>query len=631
MDNLLPKFTHFAPLDEKDSESIVPNETVQKYLEWSHEATIVNANSKFPYGLIDNLEHASAALTPQISAPIHHYPPPNERYIEKNATYDESPLINNNNLVATITLPKQLSDLNSTSHKTIRVSNDNNKPLVFNLFNMSLSSIDLFIQKSKSILSYEVKPYNRCCKVLEGETESLSPESTVNNLNVLCSTSDKLTITMSVRQLIKEYIFNIGPIGLEVEYLNDSLVCTKCFEDSQAYPYIDELEGVQIISVNDVRVQSLHEFQSTVKLGQTTQPKIRIKALIYKDAKTKVDELHAQALRNNQKNITKLLSHIMSNGIDTEHQHEIVLPTSNQDDDEDEDSSNVILDSKNAEKKHDGKEVESKHDSKDIEKSIEYKYDNVDDKIYDDSHTGNENHEYIDEEDGLKVTVMKSHRNVSIASYDVDEEKFLEENSSVIEIADSKTSIGESSISVDDKKSWEYATAVPEELDYDIGPYNKLVCAPELFSKSKYWGTPDKYLQISNYSNKLDLHIYWIDDDSCLIPRTVVRTGIKHNELTSAAHIWLIIAVPKLSKISYNEHTHLNLVNKSFSTIMIKPCKSSLSEGKCTNMLWIPNSSITAIRSAYPKSVPRHKTKEGHVNQGDMLLPHMHLQVMDQK
>ncbi len=625
MDNLLPKFTHFASLDEKDSDRITPNDTVQKYLEWSHEATIVNGNSKLPYGLIDKLIPPSTVLAPQTS--VHHYPPPNERYIEKNAIYDESPLINNNNLVATIALPKQLSDLNSVSHKTIRVLNDN-KPLMFNLLNMSIGSMDLFMQKSKSILSYEVKPYNRCSKLLDGETESLAPEAPVSTLNILCSTSDKLIVTMSVRQLVKEYIFNRGPIGIEAEYLNDTLVCTKCFEDSQAYPYRDELEGVQIISVNDVRVQTLHEFQSTVKLGQSTQPKIRIRALIYKDAKTKVDELHAQALRNNQKNITKLLSHIMINGIDTEHQHEISLPSSNQIDDEDEDdTSNMIVDSKDIENKDESKDAGNKSDSKEIEKSIEYKHENVDDKMHDRSSI--ENHEYIDEEDGLKVTVMKSHRNVSITSYDIDEEKSLE-NVSVIDVAESKT-LDENSTSVDDTKSWNYATAVPEETDYDIGPYNRLVCIPELFSKSKYWGAPDRYLQISNYSNKLDLHIYWIDDDSCLIPRTIVKTGIKHNELTSAFHTWLIIAAPKLSKMSYNEHTNLNLVNKSYSTIIVKPCKTSLAEGKCTNMLWIPNQSLTAVRNLYPKSVPRHKTKEGHVNQDDMLLPHMHLQVMDPK
>ena len=75
MDNLLPKFTHFASLDEKDSDRITPNDTVQKYLEWSHEATIVNGNSKLPYGLIDNLIPPSTVLAPQTS--VHHYPPPN--------------------------------------------------------------------------------------------------------------------------------------------------------------------------------------------------------------------------------------------------------------------------------------------------------------------------------------------------------------------------------------------------------------------------------------------------------------------------------------------------------------------------------------------------------------------------
>ena len=70
-------------------------------------------------------------------------------------------------------------------------------------------------------------------------------------------------------------------------------------------------------------------------------------------------------------------------------------------------------------------------------------------------------------------------------------------------------------------------------------------------------------------------------------------------------------------------------INTSNVVLIIRPSLSSIQNGKCTNLLWLPNRSITLTQTTFPPPKPEHKRNYQMYQINESELPNFHLQIID--
>lgn len=166
------------------------------------------------------------------------------------------------------------------------------------------------------------------------------------------------------------------------------------------------------------------------------------------------------------------------------------------------------------------------------------------------------------------------------------------------------------------------------------------------------WGTPSKHLQISNYSTTWTLEVCWVNEDNVLVRRGDVHCGATHYQMCDVDHVWAIIATP-VTPPHHHGHNHNTPYNffaageglglgtaasaeeGSSAMVMIRPSKYSLSNNKCTSVLWTPFASMSITQRVYLSSKTTLEDslsaiKDTTKNPPNFTLtPHMHIQVFD--
>ena len=140
------------------------------------------------------------------------------------------------------------------------------------------------------------------------------------------------------------------------------------------------------------------------------------------------------------------------------------------------------------------------------------------------------------------------------------------------------------------ESKWDFNTAV-DDTDHDSTTFLKIVCLPREFSVPIENSNKKSKFQIINNSKTWNVIVYWVDDESCLVYRERLSTGVKHTEYYSNSHIWAIIATPnqfnlnidwkyipdmKSSHVLFYRNDHL-MDSSSFVDYVWSPSKSSFS------------------------------------------------------
>ena len=147
-----------------------------------------------------------------------------------------------------------------------------------------------------------------------------------------------MSVTVTFRHELRSFDFLPGPIGMEVEYKFRRLLCTGVLPNSQAARFSELLDGAEVVAVNGRRVLSLDDFRRAVVEAQS-YGRVTLTAACYKAGKQKVDKFY-ESLSGKSRSTAKSLLMGLLGGKDTEHQHDIALPTAEQhyeEDDEDDD------------------------------------------------------------------------------------------------------------------------------------------------------------------------------------------------------------------------------------------------------------------------------------------------------
>jgi hypothetical protein len=184
------------------------------------------------------------------------------------------------------------------------------------------------------------------------------------------------------------------------------------------------------------------------------------------------------------------------------------------------------------------------------------------------------------------------------------------------------------------------------------------------------WGSPKMIIQFSNLSRYWNVHVYWVDPESALVPRKLVKAGGKHIELISADHVWVVVASANAAAEARNKaagfrdaggvldpayrpvgSNSLQASGSSVATsstaavseeerpdfspvaLLLRPAVTSLAADRCVSMLWVPWNSLSVSQRAHPLPQPKHKVPVErivkHRDGGDPINPNMHLQIFD--
>jgi hypothetical protein len=547
-----------------------------------------------------------------------------------NQRYDRTPVYNDsNNLsplcyseaghtdIGKIILPQSLIDtINEKEHK--KFTKSTNYLNTFNVFvsfeNYHLTSLDIFIKIASQIQHITLLSNRKCTKFIAGHRKaSISSVCNDNCVFLLTAPANKVIINMTGRQEIKCFNFKPGPIGMVVEIINERLTCVKVIEESQASAYQTDLDQAEIVSVNNQRIHTLEEFQNAVFLAQL-HGNVIIQAKVFIGGRKKVDDLYAADFYKKRANVKNLFSNILQSGFDKDHQHGIELPAVDSSDEEEND--NDEEESKNEESNIQNDKVNDIDDNFDNNKIVINGVDDDDNSFLAVKHERRVDRESIDvDETMMEVNVLHINNEIEEEKvYNVKEVKQEEDNK-------------------DDNNNWDYATSLEHA---QILPYTRLICVPNIFLGSSGWDNPKKLFHISNFSPVWDISLYWIDEDCALIPRGVIKAGSKHVELISSSHIWTVIAtsnenLKKKYDDSENDSTVVTHdgINTSNVVLIIRPSLSSIQNGKCTNLLWLPNRSITLTQTTFPSPKPDHKRNYQMYQINESELPNFHLQIID--
>lgn len=411
---------------------------------------------------------------------------------------------------------------------------------------------------------------------------------------------------------------------------------------------------------------------------------VRIQAASYFGTRQKGDDMFLRNLGASKTTVKSLLSGILKTGIDNDHSHGLELPGAAGESEEDEDDeSNVSPDAKDSspsgkeEKKDskDFKEMDKQEKNEEVgggggeegdegEEDEEHKLaqkDHRDDSSSSDESDADESHIQrrtrtkkpstlamdAEEEEALLAPSKSTSRFESQApvedkysiSYDaqdgkdekdaddgvLDDDAAGEQDDQDLMSVGPQASQGSDEESVHEAVVWDYATSLEHASK---SPFTRTVCVPNLFMRSSSWGQPTKYLQFSNFSSAFDIHVYWVDEESALVPRIIVRPGVRHIELVSPEHAWIAVAVKHDSNSVAEEPGLLVDISTKVAVLVLRPSLASIADNKCTTILWVPWSSISAKQGAHPAQIPKHKITPGRTAQ-DVLLPHFHLQLLN--
>ena len=134
-------------------------------------------------------------------------------------------------------------------------------------------------------------------------------------------------------------------------------------------------------------------------------------------------------------------------------------------------------------------------------------------------------------------------------------------------------------------------------------------------------------MQFTNYSSKWDVQICWIDEESAVVPRTRLRSGQKHFELTSPKHLWILIATPVDKKTGRHDDGHSDSSSVG-SAMILRPCTQSLGTRRYTSTMWIPGHSLTATQRLRAKLPPNHKLRPDSIA-SSQVLPNLMISILD--
>ena len=211
-------------------------------------------------------------------------------------------------------------------------------------------------------------------------------------------------------------------------------------------------------------------------------------------------------------------------------------------------------------------------------------------------------------------------------------------------------------------ETWDFDTVLDVE---ETVPYKRVVCVPKSFQKSAYWGDPDNFMEIINYSSVWDIQLCWVDEEGGLVPRVTLKSdkgACKHMELTNTSHLWAIVATinpsieearqAAVEEASITEATAgSNTLDQLSGSLLPEPgtgthapvimmfrcSKASLQPRKYTSVIWTPWSSLSATQRMHPKEVPEHhrggqgSRRDKHTDHDPQLRADIKIQVMDSR
>lgn len=573
-------------------------------------------------------------------------------------------------------------------------SKEKDEVLEMQVTNLLEQCIEVYIQKSTSMQVSVLRPNMQCRRILSDTKKSVSSsdqitangQSSTIPFSVLLGSVSKISTTITGRHEIKAFTFLPGPIGMEVEFMHSRLICSRVVPDSQAFQYENELTGAEVLSVNGARVISLEDFQHRVIAAYETGSVIIGVAAYRSDFRGKKDFAHFIGAAKIE--FKSLLSNIMKTGIDKDHQHDIGAQSKDDDDDDSVSSSssgssseesaplarrgvrnggveddekfseekNISeskeLDRASAKENQNQEKYEEKNDTADSES------DQDDDKIisirkttmYKPNYAGVDN----DVEQGMIVQGRRGRGDEEENDLDFDDfaigefeeqqhvvpEQTLEvledqeaADQAVITTADhhTKQAGDDAQERKDSTPAWDYTTALETE---EALPFSVLVAVPAVFNGSLGWGDPQRCVQFTNYSTRWEAQICWIDEEAAIVPRTRLRAGQKHIELTSPKHIWVIIATSISTKHSGHgslDNHHDNVTsdaNAKGTALLLRPSATTLGTRRYTSAMWIPGQSITASQRLRAKTQPAHKLRSKHKPETSVL-PNLLVTIMD--
>lgn len=432
--------------------------------------------------------------------------------------------------------------------KRVEKKESESGPIVLNIYSLLNDQFDVFIRNESQMQSLSLDPYQSLT------CSFVSSLKTSNDLFSMCVAPFRsLAVLMNDRQEIKEYSFRPGPIGLEVEERNGALVITGVVANSQASEYECYIGGLEVIAINGERVTSLLQFRNAVIFAidqaQLQEQISGIESVIclaimsYKSPKDKLDDLYNYNLQQKNGMVKGLLGNLVKTGIDRDHSHGIELPRPG-DSSEEEEEEEVEAD---ADDKGANENPKAGYGSGD--KTID---DNGRSPLDDDKDSYRDGGTYLTETDGetaemraprvIRATTEISvvHGNSNADSKKVDspasskkKKKGHKKGSEYDHDSD------EEAVGLKSKQSWEYTTALDT---LELSPYYKTVCLPGHLMNSLDWGNPSDVIAIGNFTRKLNVHVYWVDNDGSLVLRNMLGPGQKHLDYISANHVWVLAA-----------------------------------------------------------------------------------------
>lgn len=159
---------------------------------------------------------------------------------------------------------------------------------------------------------------------------------------------------------------------------------------------------------------------------------------------------------------------------------------------------------------------------------------------------------------------------------------------------------------------------------------------------------PAKFLQVSNYSTTWKLEVHWVNEDSILIRRAEIPGGNTDYQLFDLDHVWCVTATAVVKDHHHGHHAHNYFTNGaalgteiaseaeegSPAMLTFRPSKYSLSNNKCTSILWSPYVSMSITQRVYLSSKASMEEPSaviaGVANPPNFTsTPHMHIQVFD--
>lgn len=150
--------------------------------------------------------------------------------------------------------------------------------------------------------------------------------------------------------------------------------------------------------------------------------------------------------------------------------------------------------------------------------------------------------------------------------------------------------------------------------------------------------------------------MFWIDEDGVLISKGHIKPHTTQFQLCSEQHIWALVATSTLKSGGTIINTQKDYTDLSINSddrgagsvsvaqseylypvmLVFKPTASSLTNNKCTSVLWTPLSSVSITQRVYSSSnksrstsVYKQSTSIVSTNIETVLLPNMHIQIFD--